>query len=149
MRCLVCQSDNLSVIDSREVASAIRRRRLCLACKHRFTTYERLESPNITVIKKDNRREKFCQDKLIRGISQACKNRPIDPMAIEVVADQIERDIYILGEEEVTSHYIGEKVLEALIKLDPVGYLRFASVHKSFTDLKSFEREIQKFKSKI
>lgn len=144
MDCPACASDKLSVIDSREGENAIRRRRLCLKCHYRFTTYERIETAMIIVAKKNGGREKFCQEKLIRGMQAACKNRPIEQAKLETIADKIEKEINILGEEEVSSHYIGEKVLENLKNLDPVAYLRFASVHKSFSDLRAFEREIQK-----
>lgn len=144
MNCPSCQSDKLSVIDSRDCDNAIRRRRECTLCHFRFTTYERIEIPYVTVIKKDSRREKFCKDKLIRGMLQACKNRPIDQIRVQEISDKIESEINMLGDDEVPSHYIGERVLVALKNLDPVAYMRFASVHKSFADLKAFEREIDK-----
>lgn len=147
MKCPSCRSEKISVVDSRDSEDAIRRRRLCLDCQTRFTTYERTENPSLLVIKKDGRRERFSREKLTRGMQAACKNRPVDVAQIEAIAEQIDKDIHILGDEEISSHHIGEKVLEALKNLDEVSYLRFASVHKSFSDLKAFEREIQKIKS--
>lgn len=144
MECSNCQSDKLSVIDSREGKNSIRRRRLCLGCNHRFTTYERIENLNLIVVKRNGGREKFSKEKIIRGLKAACKNRPTDQAKLEAIADKIEREINTLGDEEISSHYIGEKVLESLKEIDLVAYLRFASVHKSFSDLQAFEREIQK-----
>lgn len=148
MNCPNCKSDELSVIDSRDCDEGIRRRRLCTKCDFRFTTYERIEKPTITVVKKDNSRERFSKDKLTSGILKACKNRPIDKVVIDRAVDNIEKDINMLGEEEVTSHYIGEQVLHNLKEIDQVAYIRFASVHKSFNDLRAFEREIAKIENK-
>lgn len=149
MNCPRCQSDQLSVIDSRDCDEGIRRRRLCLKCDFRFTTYERIEKSIITVVKKDGRRERFAREKLTKGILKACKNRPIDPVVIDKAVDEIEKDINMLGEEEIASHYIGEQVLKSLKDIDQVAYLRFASVHKSFNDLKAFEREIDKLNKQL
>lgn len=148
MNCPNCKSNEFSVIDSRDCDEGIRRRRLCAKCDLRFTTYERIEKPIVVVIKKDNRRERFSKEKLTRGILQACKNRPIDKIVVDRAVDDIEKQINILGEEEVTSHYIGEQVLDTLKGIDQVAYLRFASVHKSFNDLRAFEREISRLDNK-
>lgn len=150
MKCHDCDYLDSKVIESRDLddGTTIRRRRRCLRCGYRFTTYERMEMPNLAVTKKDGRRELFDRDKLASGIYKACEKRPIAIALVEEVIAQIERDVRALGESEVTSNVIGEMVMTKLMGLDDVAYVRFASVYRSFTDLASFEAELAKLKSK-
>ncbi len=120
----------------------MRRRRECLACKHRFTTYERMEAPRLFVVKKDGRREQYNRDKVMSGLRRACEKRPVsDPQMEEIVAG-IERQLFSRGENEVPTTMVGEKVMEALKTLDKVAYIRFASVYRSFDDIGSFQAEL-------
>lgn len=146
MRCPACKFEATRVIDSREIENSIRRRRECLKCGYRFTTYERLETPTILVVKKDGRREMFDREKILRGVQKACEKRPISAEQIDQLVSEIEREIIEMGETEVHSKKIGELVSEKLKDLDEVAYIRFASVYRQFKDIKSFERELQKLK---
>ncbi len=146
MRCPICQFEATRVIDSREVENAIRRRRECMKCSHRFTTYERLESPNILVIKRGGFRESFDREKIIRGVQKACEKRPISASQIENLVNQVENEIRELTDSEIKSYKIGELVMNKLRELDEVAYIRFASVYRQFQDIKSFERELKKLK---
>lgn len=145
VKCPFCGEPESRVIDSRPVedGSVIRRRRECLNCGRRFTTYERIESPTILVIKKDGRREIFDREKIVRGLLKACEKRPIPRERIEEIADEIEAELRAEGRKEVTSKEIGEKVMEALKELDKVAYVRFASVYREFTDLSHFIKELE------
>jgi transcriptional repressor NrdR len=147
MRCPSCDHPEDRVIDSRplESASVIRRRRLCVYCGKRFTTYERVESTPLMVVKSDNRREPFNRAKMREGVLRACEKRPISPDAIERLVAEIEYELqdYVL---EVPSREIGERILKKLYHLDPVAYVRFASVYKQFSDLNDFLRELQRLK---
>lgn len=139
------------VIDSRlaEDGDAIRRRRKCLRCDSRFTTYEKIEEHVLFVVKKDNNREPFERNKVITGIVTACKKRPISPTLIEDIVDDIEKEISIKKEgKEIRSVEIGEMIMEYLKDLDEVAYVRFASVYKEFKDAASFAEEIQKLEDK-
>lgn len=122
----------------------MRRRRECLdpRCKHRFTTYERMESPRLFVVKKDGRREQYNREKILGGLRKACEKRPISESQMESCAADLERELFARGESEVPSTMVGEKLMEALKKLDPVAYIRFASVYRSFRDLESFREEL-------
>jgi transcriptional repressor NrdR len=122
----------------------VRRRRECLdpRCKHRFTTYERMEAPRLFVVKKDGRREQYSREKILGGLRKACEKRPISESQMEVVASDLERDLFARGESEVPSATVGEKVMEAIKTLDPVAYIRFASVYRSFRDIESFREEL-------
>ncbi len=122
----------------------MRRRRECLdpRCKHRFTTYERMEVPRLFVVKKDGRREQYNRDKILTGLRKACEKRPISEARMESVAADIERELFARGESEVASTVVGERLMEALRKLDPVAYIRFASVYRSFRDIESFREEL-------
>ncbi|WP_018131876.1 transcriptional regulator NrdR [Effusibacillus pohliae] len=144
MRCPYCQHTDSRVLESRanEDHTTIRRRRECPACSKRFTTYEKIEMAPLLVVKKDGRREEFSRDKLLRGILKACEKRPIAIESIEQVADSIEREIRTEYDKEVPAASIGEKVMEKLRKLDPVAYVRFASVYRQFRDVESFAQEI-------
>ncbi|HHW60963.1 MAG TPA: transcriptional repressor NrdR [Syntrophomonadaceae bacterium] len=148
MRCPYCQAEDSKVIDSRasDEGYSIRRRRECLECKRRFTTYERYEERPLMVIKKSGRREPFDRNKLLSGISRACEKRPVSMEAIEGMLNQIERELRDLNEPEVSSKIIGEKVMDALRALDEVAYVRFASVYKQFKDLNSFIITIDQLK---
>lgn len=148
MRCPVCNQQASRVLESREAedSSTIRRRRECLKCQHRFTTYERLEVPNLMVIKKSGDREMFDRSKLSRGIYKAFEKRPVPAEKIEEVIGEIERQARGLDKSELTSQKLGELVMAELLKTDDVAYVRFASVYRSFTSLDSFEKELNKIK---
>ncbi|HEV2037125.1 MAG TPA: transcriptional regulator NrdR [Candidatus Eremiobacteraceae bacterium] len=148
MLCPVCRSDDSRVIDSRDDENAVRRRRECQSCKHRFTTYERAEAPRLFVVKKDGRRESYNRDKVLGGLRKASEKRPISEAAIQEVADRVERDLYARGESEVQSTVIGDLVMTELRGLDKVAYIRFASVYRSFTDLNSFQEELAQLRAK-
>ncbi len=145
MRCPVCGKIEDKVIDSRLAKdnTVIRRRRQCLACLKRFTTYERIEEVLPYVIKKDGRREAFDRRKIVEGMLRACEKRPVSVDRIEAVADSIEQDLMEKSEKEISVSYIGERVMEALQKMDDVAYVRFASVYRSFRDIDEFIREIK------
>ncbi|HNY65775.1 MAG TPA: transcriptional regulator NrdR [Deltaproteobacteria bacterium] len=146
MRCPRCSGLEDKVIQSRisRDGGSIRRRRECTRCSHRFTTYEKIEENLPLVIKKDGRREAFDPNKVISGITTACEKRPVSIEDIESVKESIIHDIQAKGDREVPSSYIGERVMEALSKLDPVAYVRFASVYREFKDVGDFVKEIQK-----
>lgn len=150
MRCPNCFSLDTYVIDSRDVDDfrAIRRRRECQKCKTRFTTYERVELTNFLVVKKDGRREIYDRNKLEAGILKACEKRPISKEQIDKIVSNIERKLQATCDTEVKSQQIGELVIKALKKIDKVAYIRFASVYKSFEDLKSFEKELKDLKKR-
>jgi len=150
MKCPNCLSGNTKVIDSRDVDDfrAIRRRRECLKCKNRFTTYERVELTNLLVIKKDGRRESYDRNKLESGILKACEKRPISKEQIDKTVSDIERKLQATCDTEVKSKLIGEIAIKALKKIDQVAYIRFASVYKSFEDLQSFEEELKGLRKK-
>lgn len=143
MRCPKCQADDTKVIDSREAddGTAIRRRRSCLSCLHRFTTYERLEEVPLMVSKSNGQREPFDRAKVIAGISAACKGRPVTAEQIEQLGEDVE-DVARLEGPEVPSSVIGVEVLDRLRQLDEVAYLRFASVYKGFDAAADFQREL-------
>ncbi len=145
MRCSRCGEIEDKVIQSRisRDGAAIRRRRECLGCQHRFTTYERIEEFVPVVVKKDGVREPFSPEKLQAGLMKACEKRPVSMDDIEHTRDSIMQDIQALGEKEVSSAYLGEKVMEALQSLDPVAYVRFASVYREFKDISEFMEEIK------
>lgn len=144
MKCSQCQHSDTKVIESRDVAEgdAIRRRRACPDCNYRFTTYERVERPQIIVIKNDGNRELFSRDKLLAGLYRACEKTPVTSFQLEGLVSVIERDIYGCGESEIPSAKIGELVMDGLSKLNEVAYVRFASVYRRFKDIAGFEREL-------
>ncbi len=150
MRCLFCGHTESKVIDSRatDEGTTIRRRRECLECGKRFTTYEKIESIPIIVVKKDGTRESFDRDKIINGIVRACEKRPISLNDIEGIVDEIETKLYNLLEKEVSTEKIGEMVMERLQKLDDIAYVRFASVYRQFKDINSFMDELAKIINK-
>ncbi len=141
MRCPFCGSDDTQVKDSRptEDSTAIRRRRHCTACASRFTTFERVQLRELTVVKRNEARASFDRDKLARSISVALRKRPVDPERVERVINSIQRRLESFGEPEIPSHVIGEMVMDALSNLDQVAYVRFASVYRNFREAKDFE----------
>lgn len=145
MRCPFCDNEDTKVIDSRPIddGKAIRRRRECEKCVKRFTTYEKVETTIIMIIKKDGSRQAFDRDKLMNGIIKACEKRPVALADIEHVVDSIERGLNNMMEKEVKSTFLGELVMEQLKDLDEVAYVRFASVYRSFKDVNTFIKEIE------
>jgi transcriptional repressor NrdR len=148
MQCPYCAKEQNKVIDTRESDETIRRRRQCLSCGKRFTTYERIAQTGLMVIKQDSRREAFDRQKLLSGIVKACAKRPVPMEAIEAIVDEIEMELHALGKSEVDSQKIGQFVMERLRMLDDVAYVRFASVYRRFADLDSLAIEIQRLKEK-
>ncbi len=145
MRCPFCRADNDRVIDSRagDDGASIRRRRECLACRRRFTTYERIERQLLTVVKKGGIRDPFDRDKIKRGLAKACWTRPISEEDIEAVVAALEAELYGTGESEIPSQVIGERLMELLKLLDQVAYVRFASVYREFKDVRDFVDELE------
>ena len=145
MRCPFCQDAENKVIDSRESheGSVIRRRRECLQCKRRFTTYERVEELYPLIVKKDGRRETFDREKILSGLKKACEKRPVSADQLEETVVSIERLLQGMGEKEVPSSVIGEEVMRRLHGLDEVAYVRFASVYRSFRDISEFMEELK------
>ncbi len=145
MRCPFCRTDNDRVIDSRagDDGASIRRRRECLGCRRRFTTYERIERQLLTVVKKGGVRDPFDRDKLKRGLAKACWKRPVTDDDIEAVVASLEAELYGMGESEVPSRVIGERLMELLKALDQVAYVRFASVYREFKDVRDFVDELE------
>jgi transcriptional repressor NrdR len=150
MICPTCRKNETRVVDSRDDENVVRRRRECLdpRCKHRFTTYERMEAPRLFVVKKDGRREQFSREKILAGLRRACEKRAVSESQMEAVAADLERDLFARGESEVPSTTIGEKLMEALRALDKVAYIRFASVYRQFRDVESFQEELATLLSK-
>lgn len=145
MQCPFCNHLENKVVDSRlsKEGEAIRRRRECLSCQRRFTTYERIEDMLPSVIKKDGRREPFDRQKILQGLKKACEKRPISMDALEAVVERIEKKIQELGKSEISSQVIGEEVMKELHELDQVAYVRFASVYREFKDLSEFMNELK------
>ena len=135
MNCPYCGGTGSRVIDSRPLDGGVRRRRKCLSCGARFTTYERVQSRNIFVVKKDGRREQFSRNKLSSGIRKACEKRPLPVGAIDKLIDNVEAELYGLGKAEISSSFIGDLVMQGLKKLDHIAYIRFASVYREFADI--------------
>ena len=146
MECPYCKSSNLKVTDKRTSSQAIRRRRECLKCKKRFTTYERIVENNFYIIKKDKRREKFSREKLKRGIDKAFEKRPVSQEKIEKMINDIEEQLRKKGKREIPSSVLGELIMKKIKKIDNVAYIRFASVYRDFQDVKDFRKEIQRLK---
>ena len=146
MKCPYCGHPESKVIDSRpaDENASIRRRRECLSCAKRFTTYETVESLPIVVIKKDGSRQSFDRQKVLRGMIRACEKRPVALAELERIADEIEQELQNSMEREIRTEVIGEKVMERLRKVDQVAYVRFASVYRQFKDIDSFMRELNK-----
>jgi len=145
VRCPFCQDPESKVTDSRDSneGAVIRRRRECLKCQRRFTTYERVEELAPVIVKKDGRREPFDREKLLRGVRKAVEKRPVSSEAVEQLGLEIERQLQEMGDKEVPSTHVGEEVMRRLQKLDEVAYVRFASVYRSFRDIAEFMSELK------
>ncbi len=150
MKCPYCNDENTKVIDSRpaEENSAIRRRRQCEKCGKRFTTYEKLETMPLMVIKKDSTREVYDRSKIEAGVLRSCHKRPVSPQQIEAMIDEIETQVFNMEEKEVAASAIGELVMSRLKDLDEVAYVRFASVYREFKDVNTFMEELAKLLKK-
>lgn len=150
MKCPFCGNANNKVLDKRETEDleVTRRRRECLKCKKRFTTYERIESINLFVVKKDGRRESFNIDKIRNGILKACEKRSVSIEEIDKTINSIEAEINAKNKKEIPSKDIGKLIMKKLKKLDKVAYIRFASVYREFEDLSSFKEELSKLEKK-
>lgn len=146
MKCPYCNQDNTRVIDSRPVEedNSIRRRRVCDHCGKRFTTYEKIENIPVMVIKKDMTRERYDRNKLYNGIMLACRKRTVSVKQMNDIVDQVENEIYSREDKEISSHDIGTMVMDRLKNLDPVAYVRFASVYREFKDVNTFMEELKK-----
>ncbi len=142
MKCPYCDSEDSRVIDSRDVNDGVRRRRQCLECSSRFTTYERVLSGNLFVVKKDRRHEDFNKDKLLAGIRKACEKRPLPVGAVGKIADDIETELYQIGKAEINSTTIGDMVMERLKEIDNIAYIRFASIYRDFADITDLKQEV-------
>ncbi|GJQ48898.1 transcriptional repressor NrdR [Candidatus Kuenenia stuttgartiensis] len=147
MQCLFCKADNDKVINSRTTADglSIKRRRECLDCGRRYTTYERVEENPLRVVKKDGRREMYDRKKVFNGLLKACEKRPVSTDIIENIVDEIEREIYSKFDREVNANFIGSLVMQKLRILDMVAYVRFASVYREFKDISEFIDELKPF----
>ena len=145
MQCLFCKADNDKVINSRTTADglSIKRRRECLDCGRRYTTYERVEENPLRVVKKDGRREMYDRKKVFNGLLKACEKRPVSTDIIENIVDEIEREIYSKFDREVSASFIGALVMQKLRILDMVAYVRFASVYREFKDISEFIDELK------
>ncbi len=148
MKCPFCNFLDSKVIDSRPTNEnrSVRRRRECLNCKRRFTTYESVEEQTVVVIKKDNTREAFQRSKILNSLIKSSEKRPIPLEVLESAVDDIEREVNYLNQREITSAYIGDLVMEKLREIDKVAYIRFASVYREFKDVESFAEEIENLK---
>ena len=142
MKCPYCDCYDSKVIDSRDANEGIRRRRQCLSCGSRFTTYERLQPVSLFIIKKDERREEFNRNKLLTGIRKACEKRPLPAGIVEKLADDIEAELYNMSKAEIPSAFIGDMVMERLKSLDYIAYIRFASVYRDFTDITALKQAV-------
>jgi len=151
MRCSKCGCQDDKVIDSRasREGSTIRRRRECIGCGHRFTTYEEVERPRLMVLKRDNRREEFSRAKLTAGMQKACQKRPVSQEAIAELVERIVDDLANTFDREVSCEAIGERVMAGLRGLDPVAYVRYASVYRRFEEATDFVAEVKKLEKKL
>lgn len=148
MRCPFCGNLEDRVVDSRESreGDVIRRRRQCVRCDRRFTSYEKIESPGFQVVKRDRRREPYDRQKLMQGLQIACRKRPVSQNELERIADSIEAAMHDSGDREISSQQLGVMVMERLRELDPVAYVRFASVYRRFEDVEAFVKELHQLK---
>ncbi len=148
MKCSQCHFEDTKVIESRDAGDcqAIRRRRACPKCGYRFTTYERIERPQLVVVKKDGTRELFNREKLLAGLYRACEKTQVTSLQLERLVSDVERSLYALGEQEVASTKIGEFVMDQLAELNEVAYVRFASVYRRFKDIAGFEKTLSHIK---
>ncbi len=148
MRCPFCGHTEDRVVDSRESreGDVIRRRRECVQCERRFTSYEKIDIEPFMVVKRDERREPYDREKLMRGLHIACRKRPVSEKSLEQLADSIEREMLDAGEREISSQQLGTMVMNRLKELDPVAYVRFASVYRRFEDVEAFVKELHGLK---
>ncbi|MGB4800476.1 MAG: transcriptional regulator NrdR [Candidatus Saccharimonadales bacterium] len=148
MKCSQCGTDDTKVIESRDVADgeAVRRRRACVHCSYRFTTYERIERPQLVVVKNNGTRQLFNREKLLAGLYRACEKTSVTGLQLEKLVQGVEHELYACADSEVSSGKIGGMVMERLRELDEVAYVRFASVYRRFTDIASFEKELSHIK---
>lgn len=142
MNCPHCGHTESKVIDSRDVNDGVRRRRQCLSCDSRFTTYERIQPVGLFVVKKDRRREEFNKEKLLSGIRKACEKRPLAAADVDKLADDIEAELYVMGRSEVSASSLGDMTMDKLKTLDNIAYIRFASVYRNFQDVTEFKQEV-------
>ena len=147
MKCPYCGFTETRVIDSRDQGGTIHRRRRCEHCLQRFNTLERVVLAELTVVKRDGRREPFKRDKLEAGIRHACQKRPIPVGEIEALVDEVEQDLYKMGQVEIATGVIGEMVMERLSRLDDIAYIRFASVYRSYPDIRAMRQELDRLLS--
>jgi len=149
MRCNQCQAADTKVIESREVSDgeSIRRRRECMECQARFTTYERIEKRQLIVVKNDGTRQMYNREKLLAGLYRAVEKTPVTSLQLENLVNEVEKSLYASGDSEVHSNKIGEEVINRLATINEVAYVRFASVYRRFKDLASFEKELSKMKT--
>jgi len=145
MKCPYCRAIDSKVIDSRmtKEGNAVRRRRECIACEHRFTTYERIEELPLVLVKKDGRRETFDRTKVLAGMQRACEKRNISINTLQEFVDELERELQEMGEKEIPASVVGERVMNKLHELDDVAYVRFASVYREFKDVNDFMLELK------
>jgi transcriptional repressor NrdR len=150
MRCPKCGGQDDKVVDSRasREGATIRRRRECIACGHRFTTYEEVERGGMMILKRDGRREEFSKDKLLSGVKKACQKRPISPKVIEDLVEKIVETVNNKYEDEVPAEFIGKQVMDGLREIDDVAYVRFASVYRRFQEATDFVSEVKKLEAK-
>lgn len=148
MKCSQCYGDDTKVIESRDVADgqAVRRRRVCTKCGYRYTTYERIERPQLIVIKNDGTRELFNRSKLLAGLFRACEKTSVSSMQLEQLVASVEQQLYACADCEIPSRRIGELVMDRMAELDEVAYVRFASVYRRFKSIAGFEEELNEFK---
>jgi transcriptional repressor NrdR len=142
MRCPTCKSEDLRVLETRDLDEAIRRRRECAVCGRRFTTFERIDVLRLYVLKRDGRREPYDRGKVLRGVRIACEKRPVSLDAIERLGDAVERELVAAGEAEVPSTRVGDLIIQRLLQLDPIAYIRFASVYREMKTLEAIRREV-------
>ncbi len=149
MRCNQCQDTDTKVIESRDVSDgdAVRRRRECISCKHRFTTYERIEKPQLIIIKNSGARQLYNREKLTAGLYRACEKTQTTSIQIEEIVDNVEKKLYSCGDTEIPSGRVGELIMEELASVNEVAYVRFASVYRRFKDIASFEKELTEIKT--
>lgn len=150
MKCGQCGDDDTKVIESRDVSEgqSVRRRRACSRCGYRFTTYERVERPQLVVVKKDGTRELFNRQKLLAGLYRACEKTPVTSMQLEQLVNVVEQQLYNCADQEVSTDKIGELVMDQMAELNEVAYVRFASVYRRFKDIASFERELSQIRER-
>jgi len=144
VKCPFCNSTESKVVDSRPTEDGIRRRRECIKCLKRFTTYENIENIPLMIVKKDGNREHYNRNKILNGILKACEKRPVSMAQIEELVEYIEKKVFSTMEREITSTFIGELIINELKKTDEVAYVRFASVYRQFKDINTFMEELNK-----